>query len=129
MPKPSLPKPTDGELNILRVLWRRGPSTVREIYEELNPGQETGYTNVLKMMQIMTEKGLLARDESARSHVYSARQEPEVTQRQIVGDLLDRVFDGSARNLVMQALSTRRASTGELAEIRRLLDQIEGEKP
>lgn len=129
MPKNFLPKPTDGELSILRVLWKRGPSTVRDVYEELNPDQETGYTNVLKMMQIMADKGLLTRDESARSHVYSARQEAEVTQRQLVGDLLDRVFDGSARSLVMQALSTRRASAGELAEIRRLLDQIEGETP
>jgi BlaI family transcriptional regulator, penicillinase repressor len=128
MPRPALPKPTDGELAILRVLWRRGPSTVREVLEELCKGQETGYTTVLKMMQIMTEKGLLARDDADRTHVYEPRLAEEETQRQLLGDLLERAFNGSAKKLVMQALSTRKASQKELIEIRQLLDEIEGGK-
>lgn len=126
MPKQSLPKPTDGELAILRVLWQRGPSTVREVMEELNSKLETGYTTVLKMMQIMTEKGLLARDDSDRTHVFTPRLAEEETQRQLIGDLLDRAFNGSAKKLVMQALSTRRASPKELAEIRQMLNEMEG---
>ena len=128
MPKPSLPKPTDGELAILRVLWRRGPSTVRDVMEELNQVQETGYTTVLKMMQIMTEKRLLARDEAERTHVYEPRLAEEETQRQLLGDLLERAFDGSAKKLVMQALSAKKATPKELEEIRQLLDDIEGGK-
>ena len=122
-PKP--PKPTDAELAILRVLWQRGPSTVREVWEQLNPKQETGYTNVLKMMQIMVEKGLVTRDESDRSHVYQAARSEEQTQRQVVGHLLERLFSGSAPKLVMQALATKRATPAELAEIRKLLDEME----
>jgi len=128
MPKPILPRPTDGELAILRVLWRQGPSTVREVLEELNRVQETGYTTVLKMMQIMTEKGLLARDDADRTHVYEPRLAEEETQKQLLGDLLERAFNGSAKKLVMQALSTRKATLKELAEIRQLLDEIEGGK-
>jgi predicted transcriptional regulator len=121
------PKPTDAELALLRVLWRRGPSTVREVLEELESG--TGYTTVLKFMQIMLEKGLVTRDEAQRTHVYQARHAEEQTQRQLLKDLLDRAFNGSAARLVMQALSTKKASASDLAEIRRLLDQIEkGEK-
>ena len=122
-PKP--PKPTDAELSILRVLWQRGPSTVREVWEQLNPKQETGYTNVLKMMQIMVEKGLVTRDESDRSHVYQAARSEEQTQRQVVGHLVERLFSGSAPKLVMQALATKRATPTELAEIRKLLDEME----
>jgi BlaI family transcriptional regulator, penicillinase repressor len=122
-PKP--PKPTDAELAILRVLWQRGPSTVREVWEELNPKQQTGYTTVLKIMQIMFDKGLLARDESDRSHVYRATRSEGQTQRQVVGQLLERLFSGSALKLVMQALATKRATPAELAEIRRLLDEME----
>lgn len=122
-PKP--PKPTDAELAILRVLWQRGPSTVRDVWEQLNPRQETGYTNVLKMMQIMVEKGLVTRDESDRSHVYQAARSEEQTQRQVVGHLLERLFSGSAPKLVMQALATKRATPAELAEIRKLLDEME----
>ena len=126
MKKSKLPKPTEAELNILSVLWRRGPSTVREIWEQLNPAQRTGYTTILKIMQIMFEKGLLKRDEAERSHVYSARLTEEQTQQQVVGHLLERVFSGSARKLVMQALAMKKATPAELAEIRRLLDQLEG---
>jgi predicted transcriptional regulator len=122
--KPS--KPTDAELAILRVLWERGPSTVREVWDELNPEQGTGYTTVLKIMQIMFEKGLLARDATARSHVYRAARSQEQTQREVVGHLLERVFSGSAPKLVMQALAAKKATRAELAEIRKLLDDMEG---
>ena len=122
-PKP--PKPTDAELAILRVLWQRGPSTVRDIWEELNPRQQTGYTTVLKTMQIMFDKGLLARDERDRSHVYRAARSEGQTQRQVLGHLLERLFSGSAPQLVMQALATKRATPAELAQIRRLLDEME----
>jgi BlaI family transcriptional regulator, penicillinase repressor len=125
MPKPTLPRPTDAELAILRVLWRLGPSTVRQVQETLNQERETGYTTVLKLMQIMTEKGLVKRDETDRSHVYQARLKEEQTQRQLVDDLLERAFGGSARQLVMQALSGKRTSAKELAQIRKLLDELE----
>ena len=107
------PKPTDAELAILRVLWQRGDSTVRDVWEELNPRQHTGYTTVLKTMQIMAEKGLLARSEGQ-------------TQRQVLGHLLERLFSGSAPKLVMQALAAKKATPAELAEIRKLLDDMEG---
>src|SRR5512147_1039440 len=110
-----VPKPTDAEVAILRVLWRRGACTVREVWEQLNPEQETGYTTVLKLMQIMFEKGLVARDERARSHVYEAACSEEQTQRQVLGHLLERLFSGSAPKLVMQALATKRATPAELA--------------
>jgi predicted transcriptional regulator len=117
------PRPTDGELEILGVLWSAGPATVRDIHERLCATKpSTGYTTVLKLLQIMAEKGLVARDEKNRAHVYRARIPQEQTQRQLVGDLLDRVFGGSASRLVMQALSTRKASPQEIAEIRRMLD-------
>ena len=123
---PKLPKPTDAELAVLRVLWERGPSTVREVWEQLSPTQRTGYTTVLKIMQIMFDKGLLSRDESDRSHVYRAARSEEQTQRQVVGHLLERLFSGSAPKLVMQALAAKKASPAELTEIRRLLDEMEG---
>lgn len=126
MSKQPLPKPTEGELAILRVLWRRGASTVREVLDELNKTQETGYTTVLKMMQIMTDKRLLERDDAERTHVFKPRLAEEETQRQLVTDLLDRAFNGSAKKLVLQALSTGKASTKDIAEITRLLDGIEG---
>jgi predicted transcriptional regulator len=113
-------KPTDAELAILRVLWARGRSTVRQVAEMM--GRETGYTTVLKLMQIMTEKGLVRRDEGARTHVYEAAYSEDQTQRHLVSDLLDRVFDGSAAKLVLQALAAGKASPEELAEIRKLLD-------
>ncbi|MDX6694426.1 MAG: hypothetical protein QOF02_2029 [Blastocatellia bacterium] len=125
MPRRSTPRPTDSELDILRVLWRRGPSTVREVYETLNRKRPTGYTTVLKMLQIMTEKQLVEREESQRAHVYEARLPQEQTQQQLVGDLLERAFDGSAKKLVMQALSSKKASSEDLTEIRELLDRFE----
>lgn len=117
--------PTDAELGILRVLWERGPSTVREVHEALQDG--TGYTTVLKLMQIMTEKGLVVRDESQRAHVYSAQATQQRTQRQLVTDLVDRAFGGSPAQLAMQALSSKKTSPQELAELRRLLDSLEQE--
>ncbi|GMU20053.1 MAG: transcriptional regulator [Phycisphaerae bacterium] len=122
------PRPTDAELAILRVLWQRGPSTVRQVHDELNRAQSTGYTTVLKFLQIMTEKGLVTRDDSSRTHVYQARRAEDQTQRQLVRDLLDRAFSGSARKLILQALSVKKASPEELAEIRSLLDQLEREQ-
>lgn len=121
------PRPTDAELAILRVLWRRGASTVKDVHEELARSSPTGYTTTLKQLQIMAEKGLVTRDESQRAHLYAARLPEEQTQRQLVGDLLDRAFDGSAARLVQRALSSRPASPEELAEIRQWLDQLEGE--
>ncbi len=119
------PKPTDAELAILRVLWEQGPSTVRQIQQVLDRARPTGYTTVLKLLQIMTEKGLVRRDETERSHVYRARFSEDQTQQQLLGDLLDRAFAGSTGRLVMQALSTRKASAEDLAAIRRLLDEWE----
>jgi BlaI family penicillinase repressor len=114
-------KPTEAELAILRVLWARGPSTVRDVFDVL--GGEGAYTTVLKLLQIMIEKGLVRRDESARTHVYEAAFSQDQTQKQLVSDLLDRVFDGSAATLVLQALEAGKASPGEIAEIRKLLDK------
>ena len=121
-----LTRPTDAELAILRVLWSRGPSTVRQVHEAISRDRETGYTTVLKLMQIMTEKGLVERDESERTHVYQARFTQEATQQRLVSDLLDKAFGGSASQLVMQALAAKPASADELAQIRRLLDELEG---
>ena len=117
------PRPTDAELAILQVLWAHGPSTVRQVHERLSSARDTGYTTTLKLMQIMADKGLVTRDESARTHVYEARRTRDETQRQLVADLLDRAFGGSAAALVMQALSAHPASAEELREIRRLVDQ------
>ncbi len=119
-----LRKPTDAELAILRVLWERGPSTVRQVTEAL--GKDTGYTTALKLLQIMTEKGLVVRDESARTHVYAPAFSEGETQRQLVSDLLDRAFGGSAAKLVLQALASKKASREELAEIRKLIDNARG---
>lgn len=120
MPRKPTQRPTDAELAILRVLWRRGPSTVRQVQEELRP---TGYTTILKLLQIMTDKRLVERDETRRAHVYRARDSEQATQRHLVGDLLDRAFDGSAANLVLQALAARPASREEMTEIRKILDR------
>ena len=116
-----LPRPTDAELAILRVLWEHGPSTVRQVHEALSEARETGYTTTLKLMQIMAEKGLVTRDESQRTHVYDARLTRDATQRQLVNDLVDRAFGGSATTLVLQALSEHPASAEELAEIQKLI--------
>ena len=120
------PRPTDAELAILRVLWERGASTVRQVHEVLGRERPTAYTTALKLLQIMTEKGLVRRDETDRTHVYHARLTEEQTQRQLVRDLLDRAFGGSASKLVMQALAARRTSDEELIEIRKLIDGRDG---
>src|SRR6266576_4653404 len=115
------PRPTDAELAILSVLWERGPSTVRDVHDELNQHAPTGYTTVLKLLQIMTEKGLVVRDESNRAHIYEARYSEQKTQRQLLTDLMERAFGGSSVKLVMQALSSNKASAEELEAIRGLL--------
>ena len=120
--------PTEAELSILQVLWSHGPCTVRKVQEELNHKRKTGYTTVLKFLQIMTQKGLVVRDESSHAHLYQARWSEEQTQSQYVGDLMSRVFGGSARNMVMQALSVKKASSEELEEIQHLLDKLKGER-
>lgn len=121
------PKPTPAELAILRVLWTRGPSTVRQVHDELAAAREiaTGYTTTLKLIQIMTDKGLVVRIEQGRQHVYRARQSETAMQKRLVRDLLDRAFSGSSARLVMQALAAKPASPGELREIRRLLEAQE----
>jgi BlaI family penicillinase repressor len=129
MARKQSPQPTDVELAILRVLWQRGPSTVREVYLALQSSRDTGYSTTLKMMQVMLEKGLLWRDDSQRPQVYTPSQPEEQTQRQMVNNLLQKVFGGSARKLVLRAVESERLSAQELAEIRKLLKQMEGEKP
>ena len=117
-----LPRPTDAELTILRVLWDRGPSTVRQVNETLSESRATGYTTTLKLMQIMAEKGLVTRDETDRTHLYRARLAQDRTQQQLVADLMQRAFGGSASALVMQALSAQPVSPEELEDIRKLVD-------
>jgi BlaI family penicillinase repressor len=118
-------RPTEAELEILNILWARGPSTVRDVHEEICRHKAAQYTTVLKTMQIMAEKDLVRRDERQRAHVYSATKPREWTQKQIAGDLLQRAFGGSARSLLMGALSARKASKDELNSIRQLLDEYE----
>jgi predicted transcriptional regulator len=121
----NLPRPTDSELDILRVLWNRGPSTVRDVFDDLNQSKPTGYTTVLKLMQIMADKKLVRRNEKQRAHVYEAQLPEEQTQNQLVGDLLNRAFGGSASRLVMRALSSTKTSKEDLVEIRRMIDDME----
>jgi predicted transcriptional regulator len=121
---PPIPLPTEAELEILNTLWNLGPSTVREVHNAL-AGKQTGYTTVLKQMQVMTEKGLVARSERYRSHVYEPRVPKEQTQRQLAKNLLLRAFDGSAKNLVLGALSSQKVSPEELQEIRQMLERYE----
>ena len=120
-------RPTDRELTILRILWDNGPSTVREVNEAMSQDEDTGYTTTLKLMQIMVEKGLLLRDDSQFKHVYRPALTEEKAQKQLVGDLLDRAFSGSAEKLVMRALSAKKISAKELASIKKILDEFEGE--
>jgi len=117
-------RPTDRELAILRILWDNGPSTVRQVNEAMNKDEDTGYTTTLKLMQIMTEKGLVVRDESDRQHIYEPAFSEEKTQKQLVGDLLERAFCGSAEKLVMRALSAKKVSAKELTRIKKLLDEL-----
>jgi BlaI family transcriptional regulator, penicillinase repressor len=123
-PAPAPPLPTEAELSILNILWSSGPATVREVHDALS-AKQTGYTTVLKQMQVMAEKGLLERSERFRSHVYGAAIPKEQTQQQLAGNLLHRAFDGSAKNLVLGALSAQKVSSKELAEIRKILDTYE----
>jgi BlaI family transcriptional regulator, penicillinase repressor len=119
------PRPTNAELEILTVLWSIGPATVREVYDVIRRRRSAQYSTTLKFMQIMAEKGLVVRDEKERAHVYAAAKSREWTQRQLAGDLLERAFSGSAKALLVGALSARKASRSELAEIRKLLDEYE----
>lgn len=125
MTRTKVPKPTAGELEILRILWERGPSTVREVHEALGRDKDVGYTTVLKLMQIMTAKGTVRRNQEQRAHVYEACQAAEKTKRALAGDVLQRVFQGSASQLMMHALEGRRTSREELEKLRRLLDDYE----
>jgi predicted transcriptional regulator len=122
------PQPTETELEILATLWARGPSTVRDVHEALAE-RKTGYTTVLKLMQIMVDKGLLVRDESSRTHVYSPAEGAQRTRRRLLADFIDRVFAGSAAELVQSALSANRASDEELQKIRALLDDHAASAP
>jgi BlaI family transcriptional regulator, penicillinase repressor len=122
------PRPTDAELEILTVLWSRGPSTVRAVHEAIVERRPAQYTTVLKQLQIMDEKGLVKRDESERAHVYTAAQPRESTQAQLAGDLLHRAFAGSATSLLLGALSAQKPSKKDLAELRKFLDEFEGKK-
>lgn len=130
--KTERPRPTEAELGILRVLWENGPLSVRAVLKKLNEERPTGYTTVLKLMQIMTEKGLVERDESCRPQIYRPRDSQSKTQRQLLRHLLDRVFGGSTRAMVLQALSEEKTSPQDLKEIEKLLNRIapqgEGEK-
>ena len=125
MAKQSELRPTDAELEILRALWDQGPCTVRDVWTTLNAAKPSGYTTVLKLMQIMADKGLVRRNEEQRAHVYEAMAPRETMQRQLVGDLVKRAFGGSATQLIMQALATRRATAEELSQIRQILDEFE----
>jgi len=128
MNRSAAPRPTDAELAILRILWDRGPSTVRQVHEILGQERTAAYTTALKLLQIMTEKGLVERDERDRTHIYRARLSEETTQRQLVRDLVDRAFGGSSTKLVMQALATKRASADELRDIRKAIDSARTER-
>ena len=127
--RPDPPRPTEAELEILTVLWSRGPSTVREVHEAIVARRPAQYTTILKMLQIMTEKGLVSRDEKLRAHLYQASRPQEWTQRQLAGDLLRRAFAGSAKSLMLGALAARKTSKEELAEMRKLLDEYERGEP
>ena len=123
---PDLPKPTNAELEILTALWTLGPATVRDVYDLINRRRSAQYSTTLKFMQIMADKGLLLRDDSQRAHIYKAAKPREWTQQQLAGDLLERAFSGSAKALLIGALSARKASKEELAELRKLLDDYRG---
>ena len=126
MARKKVSEPTKKELAILAILWNRGPSTVRQVNEEMNKQQKTGYTTTLKLMQIMTAKGVVVRDDSKFQHIYRPAVSEEKTQKQVVGDLLEKVFSGSAEKLVMRALSAKKVSARELTRIRKMLDEMEG---
>ena len=127
-PEKALPKPTDSELELLRILWKLGPATVRQVHESQEPAKTSGYTTTLKLMQIMAEKGLVQRDESAKAHLYSASFTEQHARKRMVGELVDRLFAGSTAQLVLHALANRKSSPKELDEIRQLLGNYEGAK-
>jgi predicted transcriptional regulator len=122
------PRPTEGELAILQVLWREGPLSVRDIQRVMNQTKATGYTTVLKLIQIMTEKGLVARDETVRPQIYRAKYSQQHTQRRLVGELMERAFGGSVKSLVLQALAEKRSSAEDLKAMEELLDRLEAGK-
>lgn len=126
--KQQLPKPTEGELEILRIIWLQGPSTVRQVNEQLAKIKDVGYTTTLKIMQIMSDKGLVTRDTGGKTHVYYTSVSQEKTQQQLVNRLLDSAFEGSAMKMVMQALGNKKSTSQEIKEIREFLDQLEGGK-
>jgi BlaI family penicillinase repressor len=125
MPRPSSPQPTEVEMQILRILWDLGPSPVREIHRRLEAAKGTSYSTTVKMLAVMLEKGLVTRDEQAQPHIYKAALTRDGAGKRLVRDLIDKVYNGSAHSLVLQALSTRRATQEERDEIRRLLDKME----
>jgi BlaI family penicillinase repressor len=126
-PTPEPPRPTDAELAILRILWERGPSSVREVLDAVNAQRDPSlaYTTVLRFLQIMTEKGLVQREDGERGHVYEPAIPAQKTKKQLVGDLMNRLFDGSVRDLVLQALGSKKVTAAELRDIRKLLDQLD----
>ncbi len=123
MTRDNPPRPTDAELEILHILWGIGPATVRQVYEAMSERRSAQYTTILKFMQIMADKGLVKRDESERAHVYKTAHSREWTQQQLAGHLLERAFSGSAKALLMGALSAKKTSKAELAEIRKMLNE------
>ena len=125
MKAPKLPKPTDAEIDILNIIWDHGAATVRQVHDRLSVTKPSQYTTTLKLMQILAEKGLLLRDQSERSHVYRASLAREQLQRDVAGYLLQRVFRGSARSLLVGALAAKRTSPEELADLRKMLDDYE----
>jgi predicted transcriptional regulator len=129
MPRPVSPQPTEVELQILRILWDLGPSPVREIHRRLEADKGTNYSTTVKMLAVMLQKGLVKRDEQAQPHIYRAALSREKAGKRMLSDLIDKVYEGSAMSLVLQALSTRRATQAERNEIRRLLDEMEGNAP
>jgi len=129
MPRPASSTPTEGELEILQVLWRRGPSTVRQIYNVLKDRRGTGYSTTLKMVQVMADKGLLIRDDSVRPQVFSPAQSQEQTQLELVDHLIQRGFAGSAMSMVLRAAAAERITPEELSQIRRLIEKTKGNKP
>lgn len=126
MARKNIPQPTDSELTILSILWDKGKSTVRQVNQAMNEQRVVGYTTTLKLMQIMSEKGLLVRDDSKFKHIYKPAISQERTQKQLVGDLLEKVFSGSAEKLVMRALSAKKVSAAELAKIKKALNEMKG---
>ncbi len=122
----SVPKPTEGELEILQVIWEHGPSTVRFVNDQLSTQKKVGYTTTLKLMQIMADKGLLRRDTTGKTHIYDSAVSQQKTQQQLIDKLAVTAFGGSAMKLVMQALGNKKSTQKEIDEIRAFLDQLEG---